>query len=778
MSGDTTHPIDKASRSLSSEHVLDISHAPDHRSPLHHVVDTEHLDEPGPIPSERTRSRSTSRPTSAQRGRVNAPSNMISENSDLPTHHQLNITREASIPITRPSSARTRPFSGGRPRLLIPNRPNSIISETEKVNDPDSTSNIIENEHLINLLDEFLYASTIDDEGHPVCTPSRMKLEFDTKTVEIQPDTLKNIERFVMLLVKSLQGFGVPTHLLEFHASEVAKGLGHPAAFAIFPSFIIATFAHNFQSHGDANYEILRNPALAQTIFIHTSPGLNMYKLQLVKELCTRVSSYKKDGPAAESNKAASNASLKQPRFSLTKKLSFAIPEQNLLNNLQKGSKSSLNTSFRKLAQTRVSEDDEEHLICDSVLHKEPSVSSTDAERNNQIAQLKQIILGVASRGDNVYQALDQVVETAKTENLPEDVIARQAQRIKNAFAVIAVEDATSKLEEILALPPLYPRWVQVLASGTNSGCLSGLFFGGGVADIIVSVVLGSGVSAVGKIIRPPFDKTFEFFAAAVVAMTVRFLMYLGIPLCYASVTITSIITLVQGISITMAMVELATRNMVSGTTRLFSGLTMTCLIGFGLEFGLQVISGIMQIPKNAGDISDPNADNIYFPNNCVAVNPQWKWLLFPLAVLAQAVNMNAHYQQMPGMFVSAGIVFLVRLYLTKWFNFQIAVAASAFACGCFSNVYARIRGLPAMVPTYAGMMLLVPGSMAVRSVTELIGSDPTQGVSMVMTIVSVSLAIALGLFLAVTVIVPIQDWSDYLRGKHRKVDDLENLRF
>ncbi|KAJ3074338.1 hypothetical protein HDU98_011500 [Podochytrium sp. JEL0797] len=422
----------------------------------------------------------------------------------------------------------------------------------------------------------------------------------------------------------------------------------------------------------------------------------------------------------------------------------------------------------KKMSMLSIKEEHEE-----SVLEIEPD----DDEDGDRLKQLKRYILDLARSGPSVYQSLDKHRESTRALNLPEETGSHH-HKIRNAFAVIAVEEATAKLEQILALPPLWPLWAQVCISGVASGGICGMFFHGDWDDMLVGAVLGASVSGIGKIIQRPFDKTFEFVAAVLVSTIVRSLIYFGWPICYTAATISAVLPLLQGTSLTMSMVELATRNVVPGTTRLFGALTMTTLIGFGLEFGLEVTSSILKVQKRPGEIADPNSVAIFVPNTCKAIDPTWNWLLFPVTATALCLSLNAHVRQLPGMLVAQVIAFVVSNFITSTLNKQISVAFSAFCCGAFANIYARMRGVPAMVPTYAGMLMLVPGSMALRSITELLGSDPTSGVSLVMSVLSIALSIGLGLFLAATAVVPIQDWADHLKGKHRRVDDLENLIF
>jgi len=76
----------------------------------------------------------------------------------------------------------------------------------------------------------------------------------------------------------------------------------------------------------------------------------------------------------------------------------------------------------------------------------------------------------------------------------------------------------------------------------------------------------------------------------------------------------------------------------------------------------------------------------------------------------------------------------------------QVTPAVSAFAVGLAGQAYGRITGKLSYVPLLSGVLLLVPGSVGVRSVLSLIGSDPSQGFSFALTMVNISVSITVSL--------------------------------
>ena len=352
------------------------------------------------------------------------------------------------------------------------------------------------------------------------------------------------------------------------------------------------------------------------------------------------------------------------------------------------------------------------------------------------------------------------------------------------AFSYIAVQDAISNLKEIVALPPLYPTWARCLFSGVASAGCCGMFFGGGWFDVALSLCLGTIVAIFGKLAKRPFDKIFEFAAAACVAIITRLFIFAGIPLCYSSTTISSVIFLFQGITLTLSMVELATRNMVSGTTRLFYGLTITALIGFGLDLGATIPSlflGISKFPPLTVEESLAIGTN-EMPHVCTPIPTFFHYVFFVPTVTALHLGINAHWRQLPIMTVNAIVAFSISRSTVASIGPQLSSALAAFFAGSLANIYGRITGVPAIVPDLAGLMVLVPGAMAVRSVTALLGSnDPNIGAGLVVDVLFVALSLGIGLFMAGMVVVPFENWAEHLTGRHKKFDHavkLEDLHF
>jgi uncharacterized membrane protein YjjB (DUF3815 family) len=80
---------------------------------------------------------------------------------------------------------------------------------------------------------------------------------------------------------------------------------------------------------------------------------------------------------------------------------------------------------------------------------------------------------------------------------------------------------------------------------------------------------------------------------------------------------------------------------------------------------------------------------------------------------------------------------------------------AAAFSVGAAGNLYARRLGRPAAVPVVPGILMLVPGSLGVRSVATLLARDVISGVELATTLLTLAGALAAGLLIANLVIPP-----------------------
>lgn len=103
--------------------------------------------------------------------------------------------------------------------------------------------------------------------------------------------------------------------------------------------------------------------------------------------------------------------------------------------------------------------------------------------------------------------------------------------------------------------------------SGITAGASVGLWFNGGWWDVLLTFALGACIGFLGDYSNNmTFIRIFECIASFFVGL-VSVILAVLFPeqICYQACSIAAVINIVQGVSITMAVVELATKNMISG---------------------------------------------------------------------------------------------------------------------------------------------------------------------------------------------------------------------
>ena len=158
-----------------------------------------------------------------------------------------------------------------------------------------------------------------------------------------------------------------------------------------------------------------------------------------------------------------------------------------------------------------------------------------------------------------------------------------------------------ARIREIVAWGDPYPAPVPILCFALVSGAAA-RFFAGGLMEIGAAAGIGVivGVLSLTARRRREYARVLEFVAGMVAALLA---MLLGswVALHVQTVVLGGVIFLVPGLTLTMAVTELATRNLVSGTARLMGALTILVSIGFGVAVGQKIGAMAGLAPIGAG---------------------------------------------------------------------------------------------------------------------------------------------------------------------------------
>lgn len=302
----------------------------------------------------------------------------------------------------------------------------------------------------------------------------------------------------------------------------------------------------------------------------------------------------------------------------------------------------------------------------------------------------------------------------------------------------IGVAEAGPALDRIITAPVRYgPVWGVLCV--TLSCCAATRFLGGGLREIIATAVISLALAAISvgmpRSEEPAFSELASAFLAGALAVTAA---YFFPPLSVYTVTLGSLVILLPGLTVTTAMRELATRNLVAGTARLMGAVLLLLQLGFGVALGWQMVR---LLPASLDTLPQPL--------------PLWTLgVALVVAPLAFAALFRAAWRDwlwiLPACWLSFGGARLGAML----FGPELGAFLGAMTVGAASNLFARYKKRPAAITLLPGIVILGPGSIGFGSVAKLMEKDVVSGVQTAFTMVLVAVALAMGVLMA-NVLVP-----------------------
>lgn len=305
----------------------------------------------------------------------------------------------------------------------------------------------------------------------------------------------------------------------------------------------------------------------------------------------------------------------------------------------------------------------------------------------------------------------------------------------------ISVIEGSAQVDAIMAMPENPRPLLRVLAYGVASAAICRIL-GGGLNEIVVAGGAGllTGLISLASKRLPHGTHVFELVAALMVSALVTLVAALSeVRLSIPTATLGGVIVLVPGLTVTVAMTELARRHLAAGTARLSGAFLVFVAIAFGVAVGGEVAEAIVGNTRS------------YSPRRL----PEWT-LTVALAVapLAFGVLLRARRKDFPWLWLSATIGYTVVRAGALSFGPALAAALGSLVVGVLANLYDRRGWGPSAVPQVPGVLLLVPGSIGYRSLTSLLDQNVVVGVTAGFTMILTAVAIAGGLLVS-SVLVP-----------------------
>ena len=316
----------------------------------------------------------------------------------------------------------------------------------------------------------------------------------------------------------------------------------------------------------------------------------------------------------------------------------------------------------------------------------------------------------------------------ARADAIAEDVLAGKRN----------IADGLEALRALDRKPRRFAFLLSVLSFGLAAASVTGLLPRMGWADLTTAAVLGMliGVLTEYSATRPRWRDAHEAVAAFVATIAASAVATFVAPLTLQGVIVAALIVLMPGLTLTNAVAELASQQLVSGTARFAGALTVLLKLTFGAVAGANLVRlfGWQALP-NAG-----------------AVLPAWMpWLTLLAGSFAFAVLFKAARRDTLLVMASVWLGFAVQRAV-EWLP---GVADNTLPTGVFfagivvtavANAYGRWANRPGALVRVPGIILLVPGSLGFRSLNFAFEKDLMLGLDTAFAVVTALIALVAGI--------------------------------
>ncbi len=294
-------------------------------------------------------------------------------------------------------------------------------------------------------------------------------------------------------------------------------------------------------------------------------------------------------------------------------------------------------------------------------------------------------------------------------------------------------------LAKVAALPDRYPTPVDLVGVATSSG-VAAVFLHGSLTTVMVAAGLGLGVGLLGLVARrwTEYARVHELVASLLVAGAATLLARV-VPLPVAVVTLAGVISLLPGLTLTVALTELATRHLAAGTARLMGAAVTFLQLGLGTAMGWKLAEALPRALRN--------------PN--LPLDEGWTALALPLGALAFTIAFRARPRDYLYILAVSSLAFFAAKAGQDWLGPELGALLGGLAVGLLSNLQARLRGVPTAVTQVPGLLLLVPGSIGFRGFGAMLEEDVQAGVSAAFTMTAIAGSLVAGLLLAALFLPP-----------------------
>lgn len=343
------------------------------------------------------------------------------------------------------------------------------------------------------------------------------------------------------------------------------------------------------------------------------------------------------------------------------------------------------------------------------------------------VPQHETVQTAVSTAGSRVLR-LDQVADVLDLAHAASRGEVRPREGLRTLADVVRSDPASTPLRRATG-------YVAV-AAGLS------LVLGGGWLDVLVAAVLGGAVAVLTTATRrvpAVYQGLLVAVCAFVVAVPVLLLVRTGWPVGLLAPLVAPLVTFLPGALLTTGVIDLATRQMIAGSSRLAAGAMQLVL----LALGITAAAGLVGVP--AADVGTTSAGQ--------PLGWAGPWVGVLVYAVGVVLHNDAHRGALPWITLVLVVAYAGQVVGGVLFGAVVSSFVGALAMTPVAMLAAtRPSGPPFLVTFLPGFWVLVPGALGLVGVTSALGRSTDQAITTIVTtgvsMVAISLGVLAGLAL------------------------------
>jgi len=296
------------------------------------------------------------------------------------------------------------------------------------------------------------------------------------------------------------------------------------------------------------------------------------------------------------------------------------------------------------------------------------------------------------------------------------------------------VDTMREKLVTLNTRQPKFGFWSKTMASSLAAMGMVNIW-GGCLLDVLCGSIVGllAGLVVNWAEKRSKLANLAPLMAGLICSLSGSFISHNMSSTTYTTIILGGIVCLIPGLELLIAMQELGTGNLVSGTSRMAGACLIFMLLTLGIGCGQQLGS-------------------FWWPHKYNSPATAIPWTIAPslaIVILAYLIIFQGRLSDYGYTLIVGIITWYGNAYCVQTVGDVAGAGITALILGAGCNYYSQRSKNPEVIVLLPSLLLILPGSLGIRGLTMIMGKQPLIGIQSGFQYFYVTIALMLGLLMA-----------------------------